>query len=154
MRMSLDTALGLSHAHARRVRHSDLSCRNLLLFDGLRVKIGDWGGSMIEGHESVSGGTTWEEIQYELPCRGRDFRSRPVLKRELFALGSAVYEIMAWTRPFQGLSDREVEERYAREEFPPLDGITVAQTIRRCWTEVYDSVDDVVESLREQLPGN
>lgn len=42
------------------------------------------------------------------------------MKRELFALGAAVYEITTWERPFQGLADEEVEAKYAREEFPSL----------------------------------
>jgi len=36
-----------------------------------------------------------EEIRYELPLRGRAFGERPYVKRELFALGSAIYEIIA-----------------------------------------------------------
>ncbi|OAA57955.1 Protein kinase-like domain protein [Niveomyces insectorum RCEF 264] len=136
IRMSLDAALGLAHAHAKLVRHCDLSCRNLLLFDDFRVKIGDWAGSLIEGHEKFAQCATWEEMQYELPCRGRDFDDRPVLKREVFALGSAIYEMMAWRRPFQDVPDEEVEKRYAREEFPRLDGIAVAGIISKCWHEV------------------
>ena len=44
-------------------------------------------------------------------------------------MGSAIYEIMAWVRPFKGLGDAEVEARYAREEFPSLADITVGPVI-------------------------
>lgn len=78
------------------------------------------------------------------------------MKRELFALGSCLYEIMAWTRPFQGLRDSEVTKRYEGGEFPSLDSIsvTVAQAIWNCWHEAYDCADQVVESLKERLPRN
>jgi hypothetical protein len=33
------------------VWHSDISCRNLMLSDGYRIKIGDFGGSIITGRE-------------------------------------------------------------------------------------------------------
>jgi serine/threonine protein kinase len=149
LQMSLDIATGLSYIHSKQIRHSDFSCRNLFLFEGYRVKIGDFGGSIIEGHEFAE--TVCEEIQYELPCRGRDFDDRPGIKRELFALGSAIYEIMAWMRPFRDLTDEEVEVRYARDEFPSLDGIAAGQTIWNCWNETYENADEVVILLREQL---
>lgn len=90
-----------------------------------------------------------EEAQHELPCRGRDSRERPRLKRGLFALGSCLYEIMAWTRPFQGLRDSEVTKRYGGGEFPSLDSIPaiVAEAIWNCWHEVYDCADQVKERL-------
>lgn len=149
LQMSLDVAVGLSHIHSKQIQHSDLSCRNLLLFEGHRVKICDFGGSIMKGYDLPQ--TVCEESHYELPCRGRRFDDRPPIKRELFALGSAIYEIMAWKKPFEGLEDEEVEARYAREEYPPLEGIPVAQTVRNCWNERYDGADDVVMSLKEQM---
>lgn len=38
LRMALDAALGLGHVHNRGVQHCDISCRNLFLCDGYRVK--------------------------------------------------------------------------------------------------------------------
>lgn len=146
LQMALDVAVGVSFIHSRGVRHTDLSCRNLFLFEGNRVKLGDFGASMLDGREFDE--TVYEESGYELPCRGREFGDRPVFKKELFALGSAIYEIMAWTRPFKALEDSEIEARYSREEFPSLDGITVGQIISGCWKELYGSADEVVMALR------
>ena len=105
-----------------------------MLFDGYRIKIGDFGGSIIKGRELSFPVTVAEEAQYELPCRGRDRHELPTMKRELFALGSCMYEIMAWIRPFQDLRDSEVTKRYERGEFPSLDNIsvTVAQASWNC----------------------
>ncbi|CAK7226770.1 hypothetical protein SCUCBS95973_006310 [Sporothrix curviconia] len=167
LRMSMQVAQGLAHAHACGVIHCDVSCRNVLVFDshgkddkddkgdkkgkedqgGLHVKICDWAGSIIKGHELYSKRGTYEEMQYELPCRGRVLGETPVLECEIFALGSAIYEIMAWARPFQGLSNDEVEQRYAREEFSSLDGIAVAGIIDKCWHEQYGSIQEVVDEL-------
>ncbi|KAH6715846.1 hypothetical protein BKA61DRAFT_719918 [Leptodontidium sp. MPI-SDFR-AT-0119] len=98
LRMAIDTALGLSHIHARKLQHCDISCRNLFLIDNYRVKIGDFGGSL--------------EPAYELPFRGREFWGRPARGREIFALGSVIYEIMAWALPYEGLEDDEIEKKY------------------------------------------
>lgn len=156
LQMCRDVVDGLAYIHSRGVWHSDISCRNLMLFDGYRIKIGDFGGSIIKGRESSFPVTVAEEAQYELPCRGRDMDERPIMKRELFALGSCMYEIMAGMRPFQGLRDSEVTKRYEHGQFPSLDSIpaTVAQAIWNCWHEVYDCAYQVAKSLEEQLPSN
>lgn len=149
LQMALDVAVGLGYVHSRKVQHADLSCRNLFLFDGFRTKLGDFGDSAIEGREFTP--TVCEEIRCELPCRAREFHRRPIRKRELFALGSVIYEIMAWVRPYPGLQDKEVEALYAKEEFPSTDGIVVGHTIMNCWKEVYDTADQVVESLERAM---
>ncbi len=87
LQMALDTATGVAYLHSRGVQHCDMSCRNLFLFDGFRVKLGDFGASLLEGREFKP--TFCEESQYELPLRGRQFNDRTPLKRELSALGSA-----------------------------------------------------------------
>jgi hypothetical protein len=81
------------------------------------------------------------------------------MKRELFSLGSAIYEIIAWERPFADLEDNEVDARYARDEFPSLDGNVAVQIIRNCWDEIYETVQEVTTDLRaleanfhEELP--
>ncbi len=154
LRMCRDVAAGIAYIHSRHVWHSDNSCRNLLVFDGYRIKICDFGGSIIQGRESSFPDTVAEEPQYELPCRGRHLEELPRLKRELFALGSCIYEIMAWTRPFQGLQQNEVSGRYENDIFPALDGFPalVARAVKNCWGEAYDCTDDVVELLEELSP--
>lgn len=143
--MALDVATGLAYLHSKGVEHCDLSCRNLFLFDGFRVKLGNFGASLLQGREFKP--TFCEESRYELPLRGRRFEDRPPVKRKLFALGSAIYEITAWERPFQGVEDEEVEARYAREEFPPLEGKIAAPVIRKCWSEEFESADEFVDAM-------
>ncbi|AEO70969.1 2308f8de-1285-4237-84fb-af640ff103a3 [Thermothielavioides terrestris] len=149
LRMALDVATGLAYLHSKGVQYCDLSCRNLFLFHGFRIKLGDFGASLLEGCGLKP--TFCEETQYELPLRGRRFSDRPAVKRELFALGSAIYEITAWQRPFQGLEDEEVEARYAREEFPSLEGNAAAQVIGKCWHEEFHSANDALEVLTRQI---
>ena len=147
LHMALDTALGPSHILKMGVQHCDLSCRNLFIFDNYRVKVGDFGGSLIQGHDELKP-SVYEEAAYELPLRGREFRNRPARKRELFALGSAIYEIMAWDPPYEGLEDGDIEKMYAAEKFPSLEGIPASHIIRMCWDEKYRSSDEVVEALK------
>ncbi|KAL9115390.1 MAG: hypothetical protein Q9227_000711 [Pyrenula ochraceoflavens] len=149
LQMTVDVALGLSYLHSKKVQHSDLSCRNLFLFPEFKVKIGDLGGSLIEGHDFKE--TVYEEPSYELPSRGRALADQPVMKRELFALGSAIYEITAWKKPFDSLKWDEVKARYACEQFPSLSGNPAGRVIENCWNEVYESADEVIVALRKQM---
>jgi hypothetical protein len=126
------------------VVHCDISCRNILVFPGWSAKIGDFGGSKIDDEEPLD---VTEEIRYELPLRGRKWEDRPIIKRELFAFGSALYEIMAWKMPFDKLKDEEVEKNYAEEKFPDITGLPVGDVIRRCWTEKFETAEDVQIAL-------
>ncbi|RYP65718.1 hypothetical protein DL771_008163 [Monosporascus sp. 5C6A] len=106
--MTLDAARALGHLHSLSVQHSNVSCRNLLLSDDHRVKLCDFGSSLIQG-QAVDVGN-YEEAAYELPLRGRTLKGRPVTKRGLSALGPLIYEIMAWVKPFEGDGLTEIEE--------------------------------------------
>lgn len=141
----------MAYMHSKGVFYCDFSCRNVFVFDDWVVKIGDFGGSKIDGRNPVGA----EEIRYELPLRRRTWEQRDYVAREIFTLGCAVYEIMAWKVPFSGLSDGEVEERYAREEFPDVEGMLAGDAIRRCWKEGFQSAGDVVvalEAYRGSIP--
>ncbi|AEO67614.1 a1cb4551-0f34-4a86-b00c-587d82721e25 [Thermothielavioides terrestris] len=151
LNMVLEIAAGLSHVHACGVWHSDLSTKNIFLFPGFHVKIGDFGGSVADALGYHTG--TLEDQDYELPCRGRDFRERPRNKRELFALGSAMYEIMSWARVFPGLSEDEMDERLKREDFPAVDALVLGDVIESCWKERYSAVEEVVRDLTDRVNG-
>ncbi|KLU91910.1 serine/threonine protein kinase [Magnaporthiopsis poae ATCC 64411] len=151
VRMALDIAEAVEYIHSRGVLSRDLSCRNLFLFPNMRVKIGDFGGSTIEGRDIEPG--TCEEQAYELPCWGRDFDERPPENRELFALGCAIYEVMQWKKPYDGVPDEEIESRYERREFPTLDGGdlgALVEVIQRCWNEKMPSAKEALRMLRER----
>ncbi|KUJ07408.1 uncharacterized protein LY89DRAFT_601650, partial [Mollisia scopiformis] len=138
------TSLALAYIHSKSVVHGDMSCRNILVCQDWIVKIGDFGGSMIDDGESLGIG---EEIRYELPLRGRTWEARPSIKKELFPLGSALYEIAAWKMPFDGLQDEEVEKNYAEEKFPSVEALVLGDIIRRCWDEQVDSATDVLKFI-------
>jgi hypothetical protein len=88
-----------------------------------------------------------EEPRYELPLRGREWEDRSCLKRDLFALGSSIYKIMAWKKPFDELSNGEVEKRFNRDQFPDVSNVICTDIIRKCWNEEYAKAEDVVLAL-------
>jgi len=146
LQMAIDVADGLSYMHSRGVMSCDLSSTNLFVFDELRVKIGDLGGALLEGFDFKWDQT--HESRYHLPSRGREYDDVPLMKRELFSLGSAIYEITAWERPFPELNDDEVDDRYARDEFPSLHGNVARHIIWNCWTEAYETAQQIACDLK------
>ena len=82
-----------------------------------------------------------------MPLRGRAWEARLSIKRELFALSSAIYEIVAWKMPFDGLQDEEVERNYAEEKFLDIEELVVREIIFRCWKEQVDTATDVLKFI-------
>ncbi|RYO73901.1 hypothetical protein DL762_010633 [Monosporascus cannonballus] len=128
--MTLDAARALGHLHSLFVQLSDVSCRNLL-FDDHRVKLCDFGSSLIQGQALDA--TDYEEAAYELLLRGRP--------------------IMAWVGPFEGDGITEIEEKLAQEVFPSLEGVVAGEVIERCWHEKRETVAEVVAALQKVKGG-
>jgi serine/threonine protein kinase len=147
LKMAVQISCGMAHAHSRNVFHCDFSCRNVLVFTDWLLKIGDFGGSKIDDQEPLAG----EEIRYQLPLRGRKWEVLDYTKREIFALGCGIYEIMAWKAPFPEMTEEQVRKKYANEEFPDTDGLLVGDVIRACWNEKFEAAADVEIALREKL---
>ncbi|KAF1352970.1 kinase-like protein [Lizonia empirigonia] len=144
LKWCIDLATGLAYMHSLEVFHCDFSCRNVLLTEQNVVKICDFGGASLDGNESEG----VEEPRYELPLRGRAWEMRPYVKRDLFALGSCIYEIMAWKKPFPTLDDHEIQKRFDQDEFPDLSDVLCRQVIQKCWNEGYDGTGEVLLDLQ------
>ena len=73
--------------------------------------------------------------RYCIPVkRLQDLDQVSVVRRaESFALGSLLYEIMAGKRPFDELSDEEVQNKYNINEFPDTSSLRLSSLIILCW---------------------
>ncbi|KAK4140573.1 kinase-like protein [Dichotomopilus funicola] len=152
LQMALDAARALSYVHSRGVLTCDFSYRKIFLFPDFRIKLGDFGGALLQGH-SFKNDQNYEG-RYQLPLRGRDFDDLDMVKQELFALGVVIYEITMWRRPFDDLSEDScgVDVRYAREEFPLLEPDNpVRDVIKGCWMDRFDRAGQVVDGLERCL---
>ena len=128
LKMAVQTSRGMIRIHLKDVFDYDFSCRNVFVFDGWLVKIGDFGGSKIDDREPLGA----EDVRYELPLRRRVWRARDCTKRELFALGCAIDDIMAWKALFAELTEAQTEQNYANDIFQDTDGLLGGDVIRAC----------------------
>lgn len=71
------------------------------------------------------------------------------VKRELFALGSTLYELMTDQTPFHDKDASEIERCFSQGQFPSQDDVSVVgQVIQRCWKAQYDTVADALEDVK------
>jgi TolB-like protein/tetratricopeptide (TPR) repeat protein len=94
LRVAVEVARGLSHAHARGIVHRDLSAGNVFLCDDGHVKLLDLGMAQAFGRRKVDGGTP----AYMAP---EQWRGAPEDERtDVFALGVMLYRMLAGEAPF------------------------------------------------------
>ncbi|KAK8221661.1 hypothetical protein BKA81DRAFT_352559 [Phyllosticta paracitricarpa] len=130
--------------HSMGVIHSDFSCRNIMVTEDLSLKIGDFDGSQLDDKPPMSCAEPW----YEILPRGRKFNDIPLMKKELFALGCGIYEVMAWKKPCGDLDHNAVTKAYEREELPAIDDVPCADVIRKCWDEEFETAGEIAAALR------
>jgi len=115
------------------------------------VKIGDFAGSSVNGSAAT--------VDYELRSKAPGI-DEPDERSDLFALGSAIYEMATGARPYEDKTWREVHGLYKRWQFPKLNAMEqfqrmpgLAQIIDRCWHQkapkAYHHVQQVVDALED-----
>lgn len=134
----------------------DLSVRNALLLDKWHIKLSDFTDSSPVNEYPCS----WYgcEVRY---CPPGSSRVRPqrhdvdTIKRELFALGTAIYEIVEWKVPYGSETEVLEDEVIAALEdgkWPQMTyGNPAAAIILRCWGYMYESSLQVVGSFKSLL---
>jgi serine/threonine protein kinase len=124
------------------VIHSDIHPNNFLLDGHLDLQLCDFSGSTFGDLD----GRALESARYFLP---RDPLSKPMVRTDLFALGTVLYFFACGCEPYAGLGDDEVTERYARGEFPDVGECAWGDVMMRCWKGGYGCADEVWRELRE-----
>jgi predicted Ser/Thr protein kinase/tetratricopeptide (TPR) repeat protein len=116
-------AEGLDFAHAKGIVHRDVKPANVILLEGLRAKITDFGIAKIAS--GVSNLTTTGQFlgtpNYMAP---EQIKGAPVDGRsDIFSLGICLYECLTRRKPFGGDSLTSISYKIVHEPFPPLHEI-------------------------------
>lgn len=107
------------------------------------VKLGDFAGSFIDG----SPPTVDYEVRSKLPGI-----VEPDQISDLFALGSALFEMATGLPPYHDKPWREVQGHFKRGRFPKLKSIPeLDRIIRKCWTQEYKRAQEVADELEAAL---
>ncbi|OIW27638.1 kinase-like protein [Coniochaeta ligniaria NRRL 30616] len=119
--MAVEFARGVAHVHSCGVVWGDLSTRNALLFDGFRVKLCDFAGALLPGvFDEI---TNEYEVRYCPTGPEENWPAVGTVERELYGLGTAIYEITEWKVPYGTDADeQDVEKALHRGELPQFVG--------------------------------
>ncbi|KIG13121.1 serine/threonine protein kinase [Enhygromyxa salina] len=111
-------ALEAAHAGEQPIIHRDLKPENVMLLDGGRVKVMDFGIAKIV--QAAAGNTTHSvgTLQYMSP---EQIDARPLSPRsDLYALGLVMWELLAGRPPFEAESPRVLLDKLCTEPAPQL----------------------------------
>jgi TolB-like protein len=111
LRVAIDVARGLAHAHAAGVVHRDLKPSNVFVCDDGTAKVLDFGLSHALGRKGASGGTPSFMAPEQWHERAEDART------DLFALGAVLYRTISGRLPF----GKDGEDLLALREAPRLE---------------------------------
>jgi serine/threonine protein kinase len=140
-------AESVAYLHSRGVIWGDLSIRNVLVFQDGNLKLCDFASSFLEGVYPEFGNQTYEP-RYCPALPESHVYKLSMMQRELYALGSAIYETTSWKRPYEGV-EGDIWDIVEGGTMPVIGEDNVArEIITRCWNFGYDSAKAVAEDLR------
>jgi serine/threonine protein kinase len=142
---SKQAAEGLAFLHDHQIIHADVGCHNMLLDSTDVLKLCDFAGSAVQGSPASTGYEVWSQ----LPSKNED---KPTKASDLFALGSAIYEMSTKELPYREKPLAEVRILYQQQQFPPVkNDASLGRVIINCWSQKYASASEVVHEIDPQL---
>lgn len=139
----------VQYIHSKGVRHSDIRLNQWLLDHGMNARLGDFNSSGYDecsvldlpGQKAIG----IEDPNHFMP---RDSCEDNSVRSDLFAFGSALYEIEYGRVPFTDEDDETVTQRFARRQFPSVSNLTLGRIISGSWKGEFESATAMLQSAR------
>lgn len=161
LRIAIEVADALAHAHARGVVHRDIKPENLLLAEDGRIKVADFGiARTIDAAALTRTGIVMGSARYLSPEQARGQSAGP--RSDLYALGVILFEMLAGRVPFDGDTAVAIAVQHVHDRPPRLQDLRpdvsggVAASVERLLAkheeDRYPTAGAVAEDLRRQRP--
>lgn len=120
LRIALQIAEALKHAHERNIVHRDIKPHNILLTADGRAKVTDFGiARAISAGGYTQTGVVMGSVQYFSPEQAKGVTVGP--QSDLYSLGCVLYEMLSGEVPFQGESPISIALKHLQEEPLPIN---------------------------------
>lgn len=150
----------LHHAHRRGLVHRDVKPANILLDQGDKAYISDFGLALREEDFGTGAGFAGTPA-YMSPEQARGEGHRVDGRSDIFSLGAVLYEMLTGRRPFHAESQQQLLQQIATQEIRPprqLDDQIPRELERICLkamskraTDRYTTALDLADDLRHFL---
>jgi serine/threonine protein kinase len=132
-------AEGLAFIHEHGIIQGDVGCHNMLLDSANVLKLCDFAGSSVLGSRAAIVYEVWSRLSH---------KGEPTRKSDLFALGSAIYEMSTKQPPYRTKPYAEIPKLYQSGRFPSVKRIaSLGNVIRNCWLQKYSNAVEVVNEI-------
>ncbi|KAF1347693.1 kinase-like domain-containing protein [Delphinella strobiligena] len=125
---------GVMELHRNGVRHSDIRLDQWLLDSELDARLSDFNASGFDANERLGlEGSKALGIEGPSHFMPRDPMDDNTVESDIFALGSALYELEAGTVPFVDKDDEAISACFQAGQFPDVEGLYFGPVIAACW---------------------
>jgi serine/threonine-protein kinase len=159
MRITAEAADALGAAHRKEIVHRDVKPANLLIDADNRVRLVDFGISLLVGRSRLTDSKEMlGTVPYVSPER---LRNQDVTgKSDLYSLGAVAYECLTGTPPFPSQDPMAVIHSHLYDEppalpdsIPPQIAAVVMRSLRKAPGERWESGEELAAACRAAVTG-
>lgn len=153
----IQTCSALEYAHKMGIVHRDIKPANIMVMDGFKVKVMDFGIAHFESSSMTQTGVAMGTPNYISPeqLKGKEVSA----SSDIFSLGVVLYEMLTHRRPFTGDNISALVYKILNEEptpastidpkVPPLFDMIIRKALAKDPQERYRSAKDFAAALED-----